>query len=374
MRIGLLKTSIGDFGNKGFYNAQEIGLAKELEKLFDEVIIYKPVSVCEEKLIVPLEGYGHTVLHQIPCKQQGTNALWDCSVMDSSIDALVYFSDTQLIVPNVYKWCVAHDIPMYPYIGVIESHSTSKLKSMIINMLFYRNVLVYRKCTCFAKTPEVKRGLKAKGIEKSVVVPVGLDTSLLKQGVENVPVELLKEKWGYGTDDKVLLFIGRMTDEKQPLRMVNIFSELYAKDNSYRLFMVGKGELLDEVKALVDKIGLTDVVRFENQIPNSDIWELYRISDAFINLNQQEIFGMAILEAMYYGCKVVAWTAPGPNFIIENGESGFLCCSNEEVVGAVIEQTIDAEVSRRRVLDTFTWQASAKIIADNVMSGEDSCE
>lgn len=33
---------------------------------------------------------------------------------------------------------------------------------------------------------------------------------------------------------------------------------------------------------------------------------------------------MAILEAMYYGCKVVAWDAPGPNLIIENGKSGWL--------------------------------------------------
>lgn len=26
------------------------------------------------------------------------------------------------------------------------------------------------------------------------------------------------------------------------------------------------------------------------------------MADSFVNLNQQEIFGMAILEAMYYGC------------------------------------------------------------------------
>ena len=51
MRIGLLITSIGNFGQKGFYNAQEIGLAKELDKLFDEVIVYKavPLSVGKSK-------------------------------------------------------------------------------------------------------------------------------------------------------------------------------------------------------------------------------------------------------------------------------------------------------------------------------------
>ena len=43
MRVGLLITSIGNFGQKGFYNTQEIGLAKELNKTVDEVVVYKLV-------------------------------------------------------------------------------------------------------------------------------------------------------------------------------------------------------------------------------------------------------------------------------------------------------------------------------------------
>ena len=30
MRLGILTTGIGSYGKKGFYNAQEIGLAKEM--------------------------------------------------------------------------------------------------------------------------------------------------------------------------------------------------------------------------------------------------------------------------------------------------------------------------------------------------------
>ena len=51
MRIGLLITSIGNFGKKGFYNMQEVGLAKELDKLIDEVIVYKAVPMSVEKSI-----------------------------------------------------------------------------------------------------------------------------------------------------------------------------------------------------------------------------------------------------------------------------------------------------------------------------------
>ncbi len=114
--------------------------------------------------------------------------------------------------------------------------------------------------------------------------------------------------------------IGRMIDEKQPVRMIDILAKIREKDTSYKLLMVGTGELKTAVEDRIEKFNLQDIVQVVERIPNSDIWELYRLAGAFVNLNQQEIFGMAILEAMYYGCKVVAWKAPGPNLIIKKTE------------------------------------------------------
>ena len=142
MRIGLLITSIGNFGQKGFYNAQEIGLAKELDKLFDEVIVYKAVSDSQTQQVENIKGCVHSALHQIPVRSKGINGIWDCNLMDGSIDALIYFSDTQLSVPEVYRWCKKNDVTLFPYIGVVESHSTSRFKKMIIDTLFRRNINV----------------------------------------------------------------------------------------------------------------------------------------------------------------------------------------------------------------------------------------
>ena len=54
MRIGLLITSIGNFGQSAFYNAQEIGLDKALDKTVDEVKIYKLVSMKQKKRVEKL--------------------------------------------------------------------------------------------------------------------------------------------------------------------------------------------------------------------------------------------------------------------------------------------------------------------------------
>ena len=172
MRIGLLITSIGNFGQKGFYNAQEIGLAKELDKLFDEVIVYKAIPEDQTKQVIKLEECRNSILYQIPIKSKGINGIWNCSIMDPTLDALIYFSDTQLAVPRVYKWCRKNRVEIYPYIGVIESHSTNQIKKFIINKLTKRNILVYKKCSCFAKTPMLIEQLNEYGISRTKLVPV----------------------------------------------------------------------------------------------------------------------------------------------------------------------------------------------------------
>lgn len=367
MRIGLLITSIGNFGQKGFYNAQEIGLARELDKLFDEVIIYKAVPMSEQKSKSVIEGCSHSILYQIPVKSKGINGMWDCTVMDTTLDALIYFSDTQLAVPNVYKWCCKNKIKMYPYIGVIESHSTSFVKKLIINAMFKRNIAVYKKCTCFVKTPIVVDKLSKLGIQKTILTPVGLDVSLLHADYEKAAVQELKMKYGYRANDRVLLFIGRLIDEKQPVRMIDILAEIRNKDQAYKLLMIGTGELKKNVEDRINELNLSEHVQMIGRIPNNDIWELYRIADAFVNLNQQEIFGMAILEAMYYGCKVVAWEAPGPNLIIENGVSGYLVNSNEMLIKKIMFAEFKPKNSKERIVSSFTWTNIAKSISYFVM-------
>lgn len=364
MKLGILITSIGNFGQKGFYNAQEIGLAKELDKLVEKVVVYKAVPL-SEKGGVSIIG-DNAELHLVPVKSRGINGLWDCNVMDSSLDALLYFSDTQLAVPSVYKWCKKNGIRMYPYIGVIQSHSTSVLKRCLIDLLFRRNVHVYRKCCCFVKTSAVKSALALYGVDQCFEAPVGLDVSLLNENWAYSSIRELKMKYGYEESDRVLLFVGRMTSEKEPFLMLELFRKAYAIENSFRLMMVGQGELLDAVKQSAADCG--GLVKFIDKIPNKDIWELYRIADSFVNLNKQEIFGMAILEAMYYGCKVVAWEAPGPDSIIEDNISGYLVQDANVALERIVNGQIAAEDAHKRVIDNFTWGKIAGKMVDKITS------
>lgn len=363
MKLGILSTFRGNFGQKGFYNVQEIGLAKELDKLFDEVIVYKLIPRTEESVSEKIAGCNNTTLNSISSRSLGVNGFIELNKLDKGIDVLIYFSDTQLMVPKVYKWCKRNHVTLIPYIGVAESHSDNKVKKFIINTMFKRNVRVYRKCTCVVKNPEVGNKIEQYGVMNHVTAPVGLDLSILHTEYDETPVIDLKKRWGFENSDNILLFIGRLVPEKEPVKLIEIFEQINMQNPTYKLLMVGTGLLAEEIKSIVYKKNLSASVKIIDKVPNTDIWQLYKISKAFINLNKQEIFGMAILEAMYYKCKVVALEAPGPNFIIENGVSGFLCKTDTEVIDGILRSNDDIGMqSRERIINKFTWRATANII------------
>lgn len=371
MRIGLLVTSIGNFGHKDFYNRQETGLAKALDALFDEVKIYKLIPIRQKGGIELIDDCIHTSVQLIPAKSFGSNGRIKSNILDKSLDALIYFSDTQFAVPKIYRWAYRNHVKFFPYIGVIESHSRDKWKRWIMDFLSCRNLCIYKKNICLVKTPAVGERLSRLKVKKTIVAPVGLDVSLLKSDYKDYNIKVLKRKYNYQENDKVLLFIGRLVEEKQPERMIKIFIELEKMDRDYRLLMVGTGPLERRIEQLIKISGKTEKIRQLNRIPNADIWELYRIADVFINLNQAEIFGMSILEAMYYECKVVAWKAPGPNLIVEEGLSGYLIENDADAVQKIINYNEKVGLyAHERVMSCFTWMNTATIIKNLVEESE----
>ena len=362
MNVGILITSISNFGKKGYYNSQEIGLAKAFSPIVDKVDVYKLTAFEEDSNAKDeqLEGYTNVIVHYIPARHFGINGFLNTNKLDNALDVLIHFSDTQFSVPKVYKWCKKNDVYYVPYIGVVESHSTSKIKQLITNVMFQRNLGIYKRVTCYVKTPIVGKRLSELGVRRTTVTPVGLDLSLANCRYQEINKNEIKAKFGYLETEHVILYIGRFIEEKRPLETVQTFHNVYKKDPSYRLLMVGSGSLKDDVVKLITSLDLKSVVTLADSIPNSEILELYCLSDCFMNMNKQEIFGMAILEAMYYGCTVVARSAPGPNLIIENSVSGWLANTDEEICSAILMNSDFSVEAHKRILDKFTWESTAQ--------------
>lgn len=363
-RLGLLVLSIGNFGNKGFYNLQEVGLAKALSKYFKEVLVYRLVSSNQKKNVEIINS--NTKFYSLPSKKIGSNGIPKLSDLDNSIDILVCFSDTQIMFPRIYRWCNNNNIRIFPYVGVTRSNSHNIFIRKIIDLFYYRNLSIYKKLFCFAKTPYVLSCLKKTGVNYVTLAPIGLDFDNLNTDFDGFNSEKLKKEFGFDNLSKIILFVGRLTTEKKPLELLEYFKKIYSSNACYRLVMLGSGELKEQIKIKISDLNLEHFVKLIDKIPNQEMWKYYKLADCFVNLNTHEIFGMAILEALFYDCKVVAWSAPGPDYIIKNGVSGWIVNSDRDF----IEKILDSRKfnTNRFILKHFTWEKTASSIVNMINS------
>lgn len=366
MNVGLLVVSIGNFGKTGFYNIQEIGFAKaliEVDKNIN-VTLYKLVSKKENKEEQYIDDTKRIKYVSLPSIKFGTNGIVNINYLNNNLDVLVIYPSVYQTISHVYNWAIKNRIIVYFYIGVLESHSNNKLVKFVLDYYYKKNISLYKKSKCFAKTPNVKKELIARGVSEVNLLPVGLDLDLMNRKYYSLNINLVKNKYGYNEHDKVILFIGRFTKEKNPILMLEIFKEALKKNCNYKLLMVGDGELSSAVNQKIRDFNISEYVNIIKKIQNNKINELYCMSECIVNLNTNEIFGMSILEALYYECKVIALCAPGPNYISNEIRCNFLACNTDEIIDKLDKDTYNLRYAHNTIETYFSWSKQAERFID----------
>ena len=359
MKLGILCTMINGFGRRGYYNSQEIGLGRALARKGHEVMIYKGIDPSEKEEKVQVEK--NLTIWYLPMKHLGAHGFMDCKYLDPQLKALFCFGDQQIFLPHVYRWCRRRRIPFAAYVGTAHSLD-SNFKSKVMNALFAAGTLrIYKKNPVLAKTSAAKEELRQLGIPHAVIAPVGLDTAVLKKNIPAVEKMRLRKEHGFEADDVILCNVSRLSWEKRPLELIDLFLQVKGK-KKFKLIIVGNGPLEEELNEKIRKNGLEKEVKIYPNVPYEKMWEIYEMSDYYLNMNKGEIFGMAIMEAVYYKTSVAAIRALGPSVTLKDMKGHKLCENDDEMaewITGPYPSEKDLQESSEKMASTFTWDRCA---------------
>lgn len=345
----------GASGQKGVYNRQEVGLARAFAALGCRALVLYPEPGLKTARIEEPEPC--VTIYYLPAVRLGSQAFyknWQL-LLDEKVDAVHCMGDNSLGVPGLAKFCAKHGILFYSQLGALESTSGNKTVRSVMDFLLRRNLAVYRKTPTYAKTPAVAAKLAARGVACAGLMPVGLDTAIIPPVAGSRAG--LRSALGLDENAKIMVYVGRLDAYKQPLDLVPLLQGA----PGWRLVVIGQGALTATLQEHLGLAGVADRCEIIPQLANTAVHAYYHACDAFVNMNEGEIFGMSLLEAMYAGCPPVARHAPGPDLVIENGVSGFLCANVAEMAVALgrIPDEMGA-AAQKRINEHFLWQNTAE--------------
>ena len=104
-------------------------------------------------------------------------------------------------------------------------------------------------------------------------------------------------------DKFVLMNVGRFNIQKNHHFLIDVFNEVRKEINEAKLLLVGVGELEDEIKDKVSKLGLNDYVEFLGT--RNDVNNLMQASDIFLMPSLFEGLPVSAVEAQASGIRCI---------------------------------------------------------------------
>jgi GalNAc-alpha-(1->4)-GalNAc-alpha-(1->3)-diNAcBac-PP-undecaprenol alpha-1,4-N-acetyl-D-galactosaminyltransferase len=185
--------------------------------------------------------------------------------------------------------------------------------------LDFLNPRVYKKATGIIAQTEKAKEVMVERTGHSNIKVIG-NPLRMKNGVN-------------GDKEKIILNVGRFVSTKKQGLLVQYFAQI--NQEGWKVYFVGDGPTMPEVKNLVAQLGMEDKIHFCNEVNN--VADYYNSCSIFAFTSVSEGFPNVLGEAMLAGQACISFDCEaGPADLIEDGVNGFLI--QEEDHEAYIEK------------------------------------
>jgi len=178
-----------------------------------------------------------------------------------------------------------------------------------------------------------------------------------------------KQKTELPSDKTIFLTVRNLVPRMGLENLIMAFGRSEALKKTGTLLIGGHGFLEDQLKALVDKLGIANNIRFLGHIPDKNLPGIYQAADYFVLPTEKlEGFGLVILEAMACGTPVLGTPVGAiPEIIRPFDERLIFKGTNWKDIKEKMEDIIerpdlyffDPKACRKFVEENYSWKKVA---------------
>ncbi len=323
-------------------------LSRALAEKEHEVVIYTSDFELDQEYIDSLPGVKVQPFHSwlnLPgvYLTPGLIGQVSQSLKDFDIIHLHCFRSFQNIV--IHHYAMKFGVPY-----VLQAHGSlprimmkQRLKQMYD--ILWGDKLLRDAARVIAVTRTEAEQYKSIGVsqEKIEVVPHGIDLSEF----DNLPERgEFRAKYGLGTDDKIILSLGRIHKIKGLDLLVRAFAGLSKLLHGVKLVVVGSDDgYLISLKKLVGDLGIGDKTFFTGPLYGREKLKAYVDADVYVLPSVYEIFGMTLLEAFACGTPVIVTDRCGLADVIDR-EVGLVVSYDKEPLQHALLQMLEDDKMR----------------------------
>jgi glycosyltransferase involved in cell wall biosynthesis len=163
----------------------------------------------------------------------------------------------------------------------------------------------------------------------------------------------------YDDDELMLLSVGRLDPEKNPLLLVDVLRRALQADPRWRLHVCGDGLLASALADRAAELDLSDRVIQHGHVPiDGGLWDFYRRAHALLHVSMTEGVPQVILEAFAARLPVVATAVGGVGDLVA-GRGLLAAPCDPDAAAAALTRVVSEPDLRRRLVDAAQQMAAA---------------
>ena len=192
------------------------------------------------------------------------------------------------------------------------------------------------------------------------VIPTGIKLDKFYK-FNSEKVSAIKNKLGIQSSDFVMVYIGRLAEEKNVDELIKM--EKKFENSNIKLLIVGDGPYREKLEKLVDELEVSDRVIFAGMADPKDVADYYKCGDIFVSASSSETQGLTYIEALASGLPVICKKDKCLDGIIDDVMNGFQYVNESEFINVVSELAEKPEYVHDMSINAFN--SSKKFSCEN---------